>query len=322
MERALVTGGAGFIGSHLVDALAQAGMKVLVIDTLQTGTEKNLATALATGNVELVKADIRSDEAFQAILNFKPAAVFHHAAQASVRLSVENPAYDVSVNVEGTVRLLEAAKQAAVRNFIFASTGGAIYGEQEIFPASESHPSRAECPYGVSKRAGELFLEYYTRQSNIQATALRYANVYGPRQNAKGEAGVVAIFCGKLLEQKQLIVNGDGEQTRDFVYVADVVKANLLALHRQTGEKFAVFNVGTGIETSVNQITASLVKAFSDIFSTQPKSEILHGPAMLGEQRRSVIDHSRIKSQLGWSQTVTLDRGLLETLRSFHNVCF
>ena len=204
MKRALVTGGAGFIGSHIVDALLDHGAEVLVVDNLSTGSEKNIASAREryAGRFELRVLDIRSDQAASAITDFKPETIFHLAAQISVRRSVAEPVYDSTVNVAGTVNMLESARIAGTKTFVFASTGGAIYGEQEQFPADERHRTEPECPYGVGKRSAELFMEYFSRSSGIGATALRFANVYGPRQNSKGEAGVVAIFSERLIAGK------------------------------------------------------------------------------------------------------------------------
>ena len=259
MKRALVTGGAGFIGSHIVEALLDLGSDVLVIDNLSTGSERNIAAAKARygAKFELRVLDIRTEEAAAAVVEFKPEVIFHLAAQISVRRSVAEPMYDSTVNVAGTVNMLEAARVAGTQKFIFASTGGAIYGEQEYFPADERHRTEPECPYGVSKRSAELFMEYFARANGIGAVALRFANVYGPRQNSKGEAGVVAIFSEKLIAGQPLNINGDGMQTRDFVHVHDVMRANLLAAEKAVVGRFEMYNVGTGKEHTV----VDLVKA-------------------------------------------------------------
>jgi UDP-glucose 4-epimerase len=332
MTRAVVTGGAGFIGSHVTEGLLRQGYSVLVLDDLSTGRRENLAAVqdAAGKTVETVFDDINSAACDKAFREFRPEIVFHLAAQANVRRSVEEPDFDATTNVLGTIRLLEAAKDAAVKGFIFSSTGGAIYGEQESFPADENHRTTPECPYGVSKRAGELYVEYYARTFGFQGAALRYGNVFGPRQNPKGEAGVVAIFTDRLLQGQELIVNGDGEQTRDFVFVEDVVQANLLtareilngALHSE--RNFTVFNVGTGRETSVNDVVRAMKQACREIAADSaekvPEIVVQHAPARLGEQRRSVIDTKKIERALGWKVRTGFEEGLSATIRSYRPV--
>ncbi len=315
--KAVITGGAGFIGSHLVDGLLKEGATVLVLDDLSTGREENLAFArtFPSERFTLVRCDLVEKKAATELIRFKPDIVFHQAAQANVRKSVADPVFDGMVNVVGTVNMLEASKVCGVKRFIFASTGGAIYGEQEVFPAPEGHPVHPECPYGVSKRGAEEYLAYYGREHFI-TIALRYANVYGPRQNPKGEAGVVAIFAERLFAEEALLVNGDGMQTRDFVYVDDVVRANLLSAHNDLSSGFHIFNVGTGKETSVIDLLEALRAPWTEL-GNDGTIQYTHGPALPGEQKRSVIDASKIRKQFGWSPSVSLEEGLLRTVRSF-----
>lgn len=320
MKRAIVTGGAGFIGSTLCDALLAAGTDVLVIDDLSTGNKANLNEATSTygTKVTVVETSVTSKEAHDAVLSFRPDVVFHLAAQMNVRKSVEEPAFDANSNVTGTVAMLEAARLAQCKRFVFASTGGAIYGEQEYFPADEQHPIQPKSPYGVGKRAAELYLEYYGRYGGIATTSLRFANIYGPRQNPKGEAGVVAIFINRLLASENLTVNGDGSQTRDFVYVTEVVDACLRAAEMTFAEGFKVFNVGRGIENSVNDIVTvlgDLAKEAGDL----KELSVLHGPALAGEQQRSVINSRKLAEELGWETAIDLKAGLSRTLDSFRN---
>lgn len=300
---AVVTGGAGFIGSHVVDALVADGWRVPVIDDLSTGRRRNLPS-----KSELHELDIRSPEAARLLVDSRPEVLIHHAAQMDVRRSTEDPGFDASVNVLGTLNLLQAAVAAGVRQVLFASTGGAIYGEQQVFPAPEDHPARPLSPYGVSKLAGEQYLYYFHVQHGLDVTCLRYANVYGERQNPHGEAGVVAIFLHHLLAGRQPTINGDGLQTRDYVHVSDVVRANLSALGN---EGFHVYNVGTGVETSVVDLFAGLRRALGSEIRAD------HGPAKPGEQRRSSVDAARIRSQLGLPSPLTLEQGLQRTAEWF-----
>ena len=235
----------------------------------------------------------------------------HHAAQMDVRRSVEDPVYDASVNILGALTLFECCVKTGVRRVVFASSGGAIYGEQDYFPADELHPTRPISPYGVAKLTTEQYLFYYKEVYGIDSVSLRYANIYGPRQNPEGEAGVVAIFTTRFLRGVQPIINGDGKQTRDYVFVGDVVRANVLALNC-TGS--AVFNIGTGIETDVNQLFSYLKAAMGS------SAEEKHGPAKKGEQRRSVLSFKKIEQALGWRPTVTIDEGLRRTLEYFRSV--
>jgi UDP-glucose 4-epimerase len=301
--KVLVTGGAGFIGSHVVDALVAAGHDVVVVDDLSTGRRENVHP-----KARLVELDVTDPRLVDLVRDERPAAVSHHAAQMDVRRSVADPLFDARTNILGTINLLEGARRANVRRVLFVSSGGAVYGEQEVFPAPESHPTNPVSPYGVSKRAGELYAFFYQAEYHIPFVALRYANVYGPRQDPHGEAGVVAIFTGRMLRGEPVTVNGDGCQTRDYVYVEDVARANLLALtSRATGP----FNIGTGIETDVNTLARLLLAA------TGSRSPVRHGEAKPGEQRRSVVDPRRAAAELGWRPEVSLAEGLERTVAWF-----
>jgi UDP-glucose 4-epimerase len=301
--KVLVTGGAGFIGSHVVDALVAAGHEVVVVDDLSTGRRENVHP-----KARFVELDVTDPRLVDLVRDERPAAVSHHAAQMDVRRSVADPLFDARTNILGTINLLEGARRANVRRVLFVSSGGAVYGEQEVFPAPESHPTNPVSPYGVSKRAGELYAFFYQAEYHIPFVALRYANVYGPRQDPHGEAGVVAIFTGRMLRGEPVTVNGDGRQTRDYVYVEDVARANLLALEsRATGP----FNIGTGIETDVNTLAQLLLAA------TGSRSPVRHGEAKPGEQRRSVVDVRRAAAELGWRPEVTLEDGLRRTVAWF-----
>jgi UDP-glucose 4-epimerase len=299
----LVTGGAGFIGSHVVDHLLEHGHDVAVIDNLSTGKRGNIPE-----EARFYEVDIRTgcSEVFE---DFRPEVVSHQAAQMDVRRSVREPDFDADVNVLGTIRLLENCTKYEVKKFILASTGGAVYGEQQEFPAPEDHPQYPVSPYGVSKLAGERYLYFYGVQYGLPGVALRYANVYGPRQDPHGEAGVVAIFCGNLAAGETSTINGTGEQTRDYVYAGDVARANMLALEREVPA--GAYNVGTGIETSVNQLYELLRRASGRDIS--PK----HGPAKPGEQLRSCVDPSKAAKFLEWRPERDLASGLTNTLSFF-----
>lgn len=295
----VVTGGAGFIASHIVDAFIERGHEVHIFDNFVTGQRQNL-----NAGAELHEVDIADERAAQLIERLKPDALCHHAAQMDVRHSVADPSFDARVNILGFINLLEACKNGGVKKVIFASSGGAVYGDQEIFPAPEDHVTRPACPYGVSKRAGELYLSYYHQEFGLSYIALRYGNVYGPRQSAKGEAGVVAIFLSLLLAGQTPIINGDGRQTRDYVYVGDVVTANLAALDSPF---VGAINIGTGVETDVVTIFQHLRQALGSTIDAQ------HGPVKPGEQRRSCLDTRRAGEVLGWRAQITLAEGLRRT---------
>jgi UDP-glucose 4-epimerase len=299
----LVTGGAGFIASHVADACIRRGDRVTVIDDLSTGRKENL-----NPEAEFFRTDIRSGDVRGIIANGRFDVVIHHAAQMDVRKSVEDPAADADVNILGTLNLLQQCVAHRVGRFLFASTGGAIYGEQETFPAREDHPLRPVSPYGVSKLSVEKYLYYYQEGCGLASTILRYGNVYGPRQNPHGEAGVVAIFASRMLAGAEPLINGDGMQTRDYVFVNDVVNANILALEQGLS---GAFNIGTGVETTVNEL-------FREIRSlTHSEAREQHGPAKQGEQQRSVLDCSLARKTLGWSPRVSLREGLGQTVEFF-----
>lgn len=301
--KVLVTGGAGFIGSWLVDRLVTEGHDPVVVD-LSSGRARQLHEKAA-----FYQVDIRDRHALNDVLaREKPQIVSHHAGQVSVRRSVANPADDASVNVIGLLNVLEASLRHGVDRIVFASSGGTIYGEQDSFPADEAHPLRPESPYGVAKMACEHYLRCYHVMYGLPFVALRYGNVYGPRQSPQGEAGVVALFADRLLRDKPVPIHGDGCQTRDFVYVDDVVEANMLAMHAIGQE---AFNVGTGVETAVNDIFSRLKRLTGS--SAAPE----YGPAKPGEQHRSVLNVSRIARQLGWQPRTALADGLVRTVAYF-----
>jgi len=301
--RILVTGGAGFIGSHVVDAYINAGHTVTVVDDLSTGKQENL-----NPRAHFVQADIQDPAVRELISKERIQVVNHHAAQMDVRRSVADPLFDARVNILGVLNVLEGAREAKVQKFIFASSGGTVYGEQESFPADEEHPTHPVCPYGVSKRTGEHYLYFYHVEYGIPYTALRYANIYGPRQDPHGEAGVVAIFTLRFLAGQQPVVNGDGKQTRDYVFVADVARANLAALQVDYS---GPVNIGTGIETDVNHLFRTLHGL------TGASASEVHGPAKPGEQRRSVLAWERAARVLDWQPTVHLEDGLRQTVAYF-----
>ncbi|MCX8044144.1 MAG: NAD-dependent epimerase/dehydratase family protein [Desulfobacterota bacterium] len=302
----ILTGGAGFIGSHVADLLLSKGYTVAIIDDLSSGKKENVPEGAILYHMSIT--DKRIQDVFE---QEKPDVVIHHAAQISVSASVKDPLFDLDINIRGTVHLLQTAVHFKVRKFIFASTGGAIYGEHEYFPADERHPLRPLSPYGVSKLAAEKYLYFFYTTHGLNYTVLRYSNVYGPRQDPFGEAGVVAIFTQKMLHGEQPIINGSGEQTRDFVYVGDVAAANLRALETDCiGE----FNISTGIETSVNQLFHLLKK-----ITASPAPEV-HGPALPGEQLRSVLSWKLAEQRLGWRPMVSLQDGLQATVDFFKTV--
>ncbi len=303
--KVLVTGGAGFIGSHVVDGYVAAGHEVLIVDNLATGKRTNL-----NPKARFFELDILDPKTAALIRDERPDVLNHHAAQMDVRRSVADPIFDATTNILGTIGLLDAARQAGVKKVLFVSSGGAAYGEQEIFPAPESHPTWPVSPYGVSKRSGELYCHFFMAEYGQKFVAFRYANVYGPRQDPHGEAGVVAIFSGKMLRGEPVTVNGDGKQTRDYVFVGDVARMSLLALETDaTGP----VNIGTGVETDVNQLAETLREVSGS------RSEITHGPAKGGEQRRSVVDIGRAASVFGWRPEVSLKEGLGRTVEFFRD---
>jgi UDP-glucose 4-epimerase len=304
--RTLVTGGAGFIGSNLVDTLLARGDDVAVLDDLSTGRRSNLEGALERG-AALHRADVREATAVREIVaGERPAAIFHLAAHIDVRRSVADPGFDARINVEGTINLLEAAREAGVQRFVFASTGGAIYGESDVVPTDETVAPSPLAPYGQSKYAAEGYCRLAARLHGLSTVSLRYANVYGPRQDPLGEGGVVAIFCGRLRQGECPTVFGDGTQTRDYIYVDDVVDATLAAAgSAATGS----FNVGTGRETSVLELVEGLRQlAGSDSFAPEYEAP------RLGEVHRSCLDPQLARATLGWSPSTSLEEGLRLTL--------
>jgi len=296
----LVTGGAGFIGSNIADEYIRLGHNVVIVDNMSTGVKEFINPKAA-----FYEIDIRDEKLSEVFKKHEIDVINHHAAQIDLRKSVESPKYDVDVNVVGSINLFELAVKNKVKKVIFASTGGAIYGEHDYFPADEAHPTRPYAPYGINKLTVEKYLFYYNHVYGLNYVVLRYANIYGPRQNPYGECGVIAIFTDKMLRGIQPVINGSGEQTRDYVYVKDVVKANVLALDTNgTG----LYNIGTSTETSVNYIFQKV----NELGGTDFKEN--HGPAKKGEQMRSVLSYEKIKNELGWAPEVDISRGLELTL--------
>ena len=299
----LITGGAGFIASHIADAYIAEGHNVIIVDDLSGGVLENI-----NPKAKFYQLDIRSEKLEEVFRKEKIDVVNHHAAQMDVRKSVSDPQFDASINVLGGLNLFEFARKYGVKKIIFSSTGGAIYGEQEYFPADEEHPMRPLSPYGITKLCTEKYLFYYHTVYGINSIILRYANVYGPRQNPHGEAGVVAIFSSKMLEGEQPVINGDGKQTRDYTFVADVVKANQIAL-KYNGSN--IYNIGTSIESDVNELFEKL-RCYLN-----PSCREQHAPVKTGEQQRSVISYKKIERELGWHPIVPLDEGLRLTAEYF-----
>ena len=301
--KVLVTGGAGFIGSHLVDRLVQEGNEVVVIDNLSTGKRKQV-----NKKAQFYKMDIRSKRIERVFRKERPLIVVHLAAQMNVRLSTEDPVFDAEVNILGTINLLEHAVKNGVRKVSFASSGGAVYGEQEVFPAAESHRTDPLSPYGISKLAGEKYLAYYTNTMGLRHAIMRFGNVYGPRQEPEGEAGVIAIFSKLMLDGGQPIINGTGKQTRDFVYVDDVVESLMVTLDEDIQ---GIFNVGTGQEATVNECYG-IIKEL-----TNSSCKDLYGAAKKGEQFRSVLDVRKLREGFDWEPQVSLAEGLKMTVEFF-----
>ena len=307
--RALVTGGAGFIGSNLVDALLDRGDEVDVVDDLSTGRHENLRAALARG-ASFHEADIRDAERMAGLFGAaRPDIVFHLAAQIDVRKSVEDPAMDAGINVVGTINVLEAARAVGVKRVVNTSTGGAIYGETDVMPTPESVPPRPMAAYGQSKFCAEAYCGWYERLYGLSSVTLRYGNVYGPRQDPHGEAGVIAIFCGKLLAGERPLIFGDGRQTRDYVYVGDIVAANLAAAAHP--EAHGAYNVGTGTEASVLEVLGAMRTAAG---LGEGEFEPEFAPARTGEVQRSSLDVTRARAELGFTADTDLVTGMKPTL--------
>jgi UDP-glucose 4-epimerase len=301
--KALVTGGAGFIGSHLVDALVEAGYETTVIDNLVRGRREQVRS-----DARFVELPVEDPALVGAVREAAPEVIFHLAAQINVRESVRDPLLDARANVLGTVNLLHAGREAGVRRVVFASSGGTVYGDTEVLPTPEDHVLQPESAYGAAKVSGELYGGMFERISGVEFVSLRYGNVYGARQDPHGEAGVVAIFASRLLAGQRAVINGDGLQTRDYVHVDDVVRANLRAASAAAS---GAYNIGTGKGTDVNELFSLIAGLCGE--SAAPE----HGPAKPGEQRRSVLAIDRARSELGWSPSVTLDDGLRRTVHFF-----
>ncbi|MCD6500931.1 GDP-mannose 4,6-dehydratase [bacterium] len=309
MAKILVTGGCGFIGSHLVDKLIGKGHQVVVVDNLSTGKKENL-----NPKAKFYRIDIQDPKISQIFKKEKPETIFHFAAQIDVRKSVENPIGSARVDILGSLNLLENSKKQGVKKIIFASSGGAIYGETDIIPTPENHPEKPQSPYGVEKLAIEKYLNFYKKIHGLDYVTLRFANIYGPRQNSKGEGGVVAIFTDKLLHNQTPTIYGSGNQTRDFLFVEDTVDAALKSLAYgglSSVNSLPIYNVGTGIETSVNELYKLLTEETGK--DIKPK----YAPAKKGEQLRSCLDSSKIKKSLNWQPKYSLVEGLRETISWF-----
>ncbi len=300
----LVTGGAGFIGSHVVDLFIRNGYEVVIVDDLSTGRASNMNPA-----AKFCQLDIRDPKLAEVFETERPDFVSHHAAQMNVRRSVAEPLFDADVNILGSINLIECARRSQVKRFVYVSTGGAVYGEPEYLPCDEAHPINPICQYGASKHTVEHYLYMYQVNYGLNYAVLRYPNVYGPRQDPSGEAGVVAVFTGQMLADRPVVINGDGEQQRDFVYVEDCAQANLLAV--TSGNGSGIYNLGMGRGTSVNEIFSTLQKVTG--YSKPP----VHGPAKLGETRRIYLDARKAREQLGWTPTMSLEVGLQQTVDYF-----
>lgn len=315
MTKVLITGGAGFIGSHIAEQCILAGHEVVAIDDLSSGKVENLPDGAL-----FRKIDISDSQAIQGIFNeVKPDCVIHQAAQISVSRSVREPDHDAMINIIGLINTLKASVEQKVRSFVFASSGGVLYGDV-YSPADENTPAMPVSPYGISKLTGEYYLKFFSREFGLRTVALRYANVYGPRQDPHGEAGVVAIFLQKMLATKEPVINGDGKYVRDYVFVKDVARANLLAMSSErTG--FSAYNVGTGIGTDVNDLEKGLREKLLQVMEhkghTLSIPKVLYGPHRAGDLRSSLLDCAKINRELGWSPTVGLDEGFLRTAEWF-----
>ncbi|MCJ7665457.1 MAG: NAD-dependent epimerase/dehydratase family protein [Actinobacteria bacterium] len=299
----LITGGAGFIGSNVADGLIKEGYEVVIVDDLSNGREENIS-----GGAIFYQVDIRDKKLEDVFMSEKPDMVIHNAAQLSVRVSVEEPLLDADINIMGGLNLINICRKHKVKKIVFASSGGTVYGEQQTFPADEGHPLAPISPYGVAKLATEHYLHYFQRAYGLDYIALRYANIYGPRQDPYGEAGVVAIFSKKMLAGETPLINGDGLQTRDYTYVGDVIKVNIAAI--RSGFVGPV-NIGTGVETDVVTLFNILKKA------SGRNMEEKHGPPKAGEQKRSVLDNNLAKKVLGWEPEISIEEGLKLTYEWF-----
>lgn len=301
----LVTGGAGFIGSHIVDRYISLGHEVVIIDNMSTGKEENI-----NPKAKFIKIDIKDDAILALFQEEKFDIVSHHAAQMDVRVSVNDPQFDARENILGSLNIYEACAKTGVKKVIFASSGGTVYGEQINFPANEEDPLNPCSPYGISKMVNEKYLFYYKTVYGLDYAILRYGNVYGERQNPHGEAGVVAIFTNRMLNNEKAIINGDGEITRDYIYIHDLVNVNEIALKPECS---GIYNVTTGLETNVNYIFRTLKEL------TNASQEEFHGPAKAGEQRRSVCSPNKLKTMFGWEPKMQFAEGLKRTVEFFAN---
>jgi UDP-glucose 4-epimerase len=302
----LVTGGAGFIGSHVVDAMVEAGHQVVIVDNLTTGRTSNL-----NPKAKFYKLDIRSPQLSEVFEIERPEIVDHHAAQVDVRRSVSDPLFDADVNIQGGIRLIQLCLEFGVQKFIYISSGGAVYGEPEYLPCDEKHPIHPLAPYGASKYTLEMYLYLNKQVHGLDYTILRYGNVYGPRQDPNGEAGVVAIFTGRMLQGHSVTINGSGEQERDFVYVGDCARANIMVLDQGSGQ---IYNLASGEATSINQLFSELKEI------TAYRMEPLYGSAKLGETFRIFLDAGKARAELGWQPLVDIKQGLSRTVEYFQKV--
>ncbi|MEZ4523868.1 MAG: NAD-dependent epimerase/dehydratase family protein [Thermomicrobiales bacterium] len=299
----LVTGGAGFIGSHVVDGYVREGHEVLVVDDLSTGKTENLNSSAPFRELSILSSEFQD-----LVADFRPDVINHHAAQIAVPVSIDDPVNDARRNVLGSVAVFEAARRFGVSKVINVSSGGAMYGEPVELPCDEDHPVVPESPYGMSKYAAELYLDLYHRLYGVEFTSLRYGNVYGPRQDPHGEAGVVAIFTERMLQGLPCTIFGDGTQERDFIYVGDIVRANIMALERASGR---AINIGTGAPTTVNEVFRAIAGA------ADYDQDAIHEPARAGEVYRIYLDVRRAEAELGWTPSISFVDGVERTVRSF-----
>lgn len=301
--KCIVTGGAGFIGSHLVDKLLEQGYKVAIIDNLSTGRKENINPKADFYNINI--QDSKVSNIFNKV---KPDIVFHYAAQIDVRKSVDDPIESAKTNILGSLNIIENCRNFGVKKIIFASSGGAVYGEAKIIPTPENYPTQPVSPYGIEKLIFEHYLGFYKKEYGLDYLILRFANVYGSRQNSRGEAGVIAIFCDKMINGGESLINGDGKQTRDFVFIEDIIRVNVLGVQKN---KNGIFNIGTGVETDINDIFRKL----KGLFNLEIKE--IHAPEKQGEQKRSCLDSKKAKVELGWQPKYSLNKGLKKTLEWF-----